>query len=237
MSLPALDVNRLPQPVAPSEPQRPEPDAKQVIRHLAHEMRQPLSALESLAYYLDIILPQSEVKARQQIDRIQQLVTQTNWIMDDAIHYMQAVSPNPIPVSLDDLVTQTIAERGLGRSLRLQLDLSAEPCVALVDRAQGHHLVANLVSFLRHTVDADTFVTLATQRAGSEVELRVEGTTSTLNAIELPGLFEPFTVSLPAGAGLSLASAKRIVDAHQGSLMAELSESGALSLKIRLPAA
>jgi len=237
MTLPALDVNRLSPPVPLIETQSTEPDAKQVIRHLAHEMRQPLSALESLAYYLDIILPQSEWKARQQIDRIQQLVTQTNWIVDDAIHYLQAVAPNPVPVCLDDLITQTIMERGPGRTLRLDLDLAAEPCLALVDRAQAHHLLANIVAFLRHHADPETPVALATAHRGESVELTAHARTSSLQPADLPGLFDPFHVRLPAGAGLSLACAKRIAEAHRGSLSAVLSEVGALTINLRLPAA
>jgi signal transduction histidine kinase len=235
MSLPALDVNRLPQPVAP-ETQTTEPDAKQVIRHLAHEMRQPLSALESLAYYLDIILPQSEQKARLQIEKIQQLVSQANWIMDDAVHYLGAAASNPVPVPIDELVTQLIAERGFGRSLRLHLDLSPDSCVALVDRAQGHHLLRNIVAFLRHAADPDAPVLLTTRPKGDFVEIDVRTRAASIPITELDDLFEPFRGHLAAGAGLSLACAKQITAAHQGRIEASLDD-GELRLLLPLPAA
>jgi hypothetical protein len=53
------------------------------IRTLAHELRQPLSTIESIAYYLTLILPEDE-KVREQLERIQMLVEQSNWMLNSA---------------------------------------------------------------------------------------------------------------------------------------------------------
>ena len=85
-----------PQPESPS-PVTSRYDAAEVIRHLAHELRQPLSTIESIAYYLEIILPKTNSKAREQVGKLQQMVHQSNWILTDAIHFLQAAPPRPDP--------------------------------------------------------------------------------------------------------------------------------------------
>ena len=48
-------------------------------------------------------------------------------------------------------------------------------------------------------------------------------------------LLEPFTLNLPPGLGLALASAKRIVESNNGSISIQ-SHNGFLKLEILLPA-
>lgn len=50
-----------------------------VLDELAHEVRQPLSVIESLAYYLEITSP--DEKTRAHLQRIQAMVLQANLIL------------------------------------------------------------------------------------------------------------------------------------------------------------
>ncbi|MFX9031495.1 hypothetical protein ABTN13_20425, partial [Acinetobacter baumannii] len=70
-------------------------DATTMVRQIAHELRQPLSTIESIAYYLDLILPRDEPRARQQVERLQRLVEQSNWIVANAVNFVQASTPVP----------------------------------------------------------------------------------------------------------------------------------------------
>jgi hypothetical protein len=73
-----------------------------LIRTLAHEIRQPLSTIESIAYYLTLILPDDE-KTREQLDRIQLLVEQSNWMLTSAQLLTDPIAPTRDLVSLHDL--------------------------------------------------------------------------------------------------------------------------------------
>ena len=49
---------------------------------LLHELRQPLSSMEAIAYYMEMTLPVEQIQARQYMRRLQQLVEQANAILD-----------------------------------------------------------------------------------------------------------------------------------------------------------
>jgi len=55
------------------------------IRDLAHDLRQPLSAIEAIAYYLEMTLPAEQLDARQHLLRVQQLVEDSSAILAKAV--------------------------------------------------------------------------------------------------------------------------------------------------------
>ena len=63
-----------------------------VLQTIAHELRQPLSAIESIAYYLSLVLPRDGGPARKQARRLQQLVEQSNWILTCALQLADRVA-------------------------------------------------------------------------------------------------------------------------------------------------
>jgi nitrogen-specific signal transduction histidine kinase len=57
----------------------------ETVQILVHELRQPLSSIEAIAYYLEMTLPAEQVQARQYMRRLQQLVDQASSVLDSAI--------------------------------------------------------------------------------------------------------------------------------------------------------
>jgi len=47
-----------------------------ILADFVHELRQPLSAIEAIAYYVEMTLPPELLQARQHMHRIQELVAQ-----------------------------------------------------------------------------------------------------------------------------------------------------------------
>jgi signal transduction histidine kinase len=210
-------------------------DTASVVRHLAHELRQPLSTIESIAYYLDLILPPEASKARQQVEKLQHLVEQSNWIVSNAVDFAQAAPLSPERIYLGELVSSAIAlcdEPGP----RVEFNGDGALLAVTVDRMQGEHLLRNLFTFFWYagTGGPVAFRASAAHTAG---HVLIEGSAQAegYSQQKLDSLFEPFSPSLPAGAGLSLASIRRIVAAHGGWIRARADESW-ISIQIALPA-
>jgi len=56
--------------------------AEEILRDLVHELRQPLSSIEAIAYFLEMTLPADQVQARQHMRRLQHLVDQAEAILN-----------------------------------------------------------------------------------------------------------------------------------------------------------
>jgi signal transduction histidine kinase len=63
----------------------------EAVRDFIHDLRQPLSSIEAIAYYLEMTLPAEQLQARQYMRRLQQLVDQANTILQNAAAEVTAI--------------------------------------------------------------------------------------------------------------------------------------------------
>jgi signal transduction histidine kinase len=59
--------------------------AAEVLRTVVHDLRQPLSSIETIAYYLTLILPRTDEKIQAQLHEIRHLVEQANRILTSGV--------------------------------------------------------------------------------------------------------------------------------------------------------
>jgi signal transduction histidine kinase len=56
------------------------------LHELVHDLRQPLSSIEAIAYYLEMTLPASQFESRQQmLSQLQLLVADANAILERSL--------------------------------------------------------------------------------------------------------------------------------------------------------
>jgi len=65
------------------------PPAEDKLRVLVHELCQPLSSIEAIAYYLEMTLPAEQFQARQYMRRIQMLVNEASVTLNSAVSPMR----------------------------------------------------------------------------------------------------------------------------------------------------
>lgn len=191
-----------------------------VLETIAHELRQPLSAIESIAYYLSLVLPRDGGPAGEQAGRLQQLVEQSNWILTCALQLADATPLAPQMVNLGTLVTQAVGEDS---SIRLEL-VGGLPLVRL-DPGRGRALLVNLLLLFRQVASDLHPVRIATAAGHGGVVLTM--------ATAVPGYrSEP---GLGPGCGLSIESARRVVEAHGGTFRIHVDVVSGVGVEVVLP--
>jgi K+-sensing histidine kinase KdpD len=197
------------------------------LETIAHELRQPLSAIDSIAYYLSLVLPQDGGPGRAQASRLQELVEQSNWILTCAL---QLADPSPLVTELLDLeklithiLTARMAHDRAHDTFRLELS-GGLPLVRL-DPVRARYLLENLLTLMEQ-VSSDLYpVRLITSAEETGVRLRMVTAT--------PGYRSE--AYLGPGCGLSIESARHIVEAHGGTFHMEVDAASGVSLKVVLP--
>jgi len=193
----------------------------EVLGTLAHELRQPLSNIEAIAYYLKMVLPAGDAKIQAQLARIRALVEQSNWILSNALSLAGSMPVVPQAVALEELITHSVISSGAQAEVRLSL--SGDLPLVRLDPRDGRELVDSLLMLFRTMADGAGPVTVTTS-AGSEggvmMEIRAPGNTS-------PGV---------AGSQLALERARRIALANAGTLEMDSSDpAGGIRARLMLP--
>jgi K+-sensing histidine kinase KdpD len=197
------------------------------LETIAHELRQPLSVIESIAYYLNLVLPQDGSPVRAQAALLQGLVEQSNWILTCAL---QLADPTPLATELLDLeklITRIVTARLLHDRAHgtFRLELAGGLPLVRLDPGRARNLLENLL-MLFDQVSSDLYpVRVVTSAEEKGVGLGM--TTAT------PGYRSE--AYLGPGCGLSIESARRIVEAHGGTFSIEVDAASGVSLKVVLP--
>src|SRR6266853_2225875 len=116
------------------------------MQMIAHELRQPLSTIESIAYYLSLILPPGEDRAREHVARLQQLVKQSNWILTCGLQMADQTPLAPVPLDLEQLIRQAVSARTAQGHPPPILELSGDRPVVRLDPGRGRALIENLLA-------------------------------------------------------------------------------------------
>ena len=92
----------------------------QVLATVAHELRQPLSNIESIAYYLSMVLPDGDARAQSELARIRRLVEQSSSILTNGLRR----AGYELPIALDAAAPEPVDQFD-SRQLCLMLDMNA----------------------------------------------------------------------------------------------------------------
>src|SRR5579863_8284117 len=177
------------------------------LQTIAHELRQPLSAIESIAYYLSLALPRDSRPARKQARRLQHLVEQSNWILTCALQLADETPLAPQPLNLEELIVHTVNTRSMLVYSWIHLELAGGLPLVHLDPGRGHTLLENLLMLFRQLASDLHPVRVTTAAAESGVSLGI--------ATSIPGYRSE--ASLGPGCILSIQSARRVVEGHGGS--------------------
>jgi K+-sensing histidine kinase KdpD len=199
-----------------------------VLRAIAHEIRQPLSAIESIAFYLSLSLPRNE-KHREQLARLQQLVEQSNWILSNGLSLADAGHAVPEAIDLEELITQTIAARPASLDPPAIVELAGDLPLVRLDPGLGRALIENIFGLFRQLATAAHPVRVGTSAvSGMAANLAVfEVSTSAPGYRSIP--------ALPPGSALSLDSAQRIARLHGGSCTCSIDPLSGIRVRVMLP--
>jgi light-regulated signal transduction histidine kinase (bacteriophytochrome) len=190
---------------------RPAAEPLALMEALVHELRQPLSAIESTAYYLTMVLPRTERRAQDHAARLQRLIEQANWILSCGLQLADASPMMPEPLDLEELITQTVASQIAGGGGPPCLDLAGGLPLVRLDPGRARFLVEHLLGMMGRVSDAAHPVHVRTSRGSSGLSLEFGVETRSQGPDACFG----------AGASMGIECARRIVEAHGGTFHIE----------------
>ena len=204
---------------------------------VAHEVRNPLSALKGLVQYLAKDYPPDSPKAEyaqaavEEVDRLERVVS-------GLLDYTRPRQPRRLPLDLGELLGSTLAfmrDDPRSRGVEIKLDLDPELPQVLADPDQLRQVLLNLVVNALEALDGRGRLEISARRDGGKVVIQVDDSGPGLPGDDPEQVFDPFFSAKERGTGLGLAIARRIIEAHQGGISAGASPLGGARFTIELP--
>ncbi len=194
---------------------------------LAHEIRNPLTAINARLFTLQRVLPE-ETEEANDARIIREEVRRLDRIVRDFLDLARPRDPQRAPMSVSDLlreVREFLSPSLHKQGLKLKWETNADAQVS-ADRQQLKQVLINLIQNAADSMGDSGTVTLRTSRDRRELEgqatdalvIEVEDTGPGIPEQIHDKLFDPFFSTKDGGTGLGLPIAKKILVQHGGDL-------------------
>lgn len=215
-----------------------QPPIERMANVIAHEIRNPLAVINNSIYFVKMKIGESsDAKVAKHLKIVEDEVKRANEMIGQMLAFARPLEVSPQPVSARDLVEATLAAKKAPGRVKVSVELPAKDVRVKADRevAQGAlgRLLDNAFDALGETGGS---VSVKAAAASPFVEFTVKDSGPGLTTEAKARLFEPFFSTRPRGMGLGLATAKKFVERHGGSVEHVEGGSGA-TFKLRLPLA
>ena len=223
---------------------------RNLIAWAGHDLRTPLASIQAIVEALADGMVEDEETEHRYLRTAQREIRSLSLLIDDLFELAQldagGLRLDWAPNSLSDLISDTI-ESFAELAARQGVTLTGSPCAGVdpvfMDAQQIGRVLSNLLgNALRHTAPGGA-VHLEAKRDETGVEVSVRDTGEGIDTKDLPHIFERFyrgeksRSRATGGAGLGLAIAKGLVEAHGGAMGVESTPGEGTRFYFTLPAA
>jgi signal transduction histidine kinase len=209
-----------------------------VAAGLVHDLAHPIQNIGNSTRLLmrDDLDTESRDQFRRTIERELQTLKR---FMDDLRH---VVKPKPIERFAMDIngsvaeIAESMRAEGDRNGVTVDAQYGPGPLVIEGDRFALGRVFRNLITNAIQATQPGGRVTIATSRAGDQIQINVTDTGSGIPPDRLPAIFDDFVTTKRRGLGLGLAISKRIVEQLDGTIDVQSEVGQGTAFTLRFPA-
>lgn len=203
------------------------------IATVSHELRTPLNAISGWTTLLAAGRLDGDKRA-QALDVVARNTGALTRLVEDLIDVSRIVGGKlSLEISSVDVIAvveaviDSLALAAEAKSIRIRRVFETGPLIVLGDIARIRQIASNVLSNAIKFTPKGGSVTISVHRRGSDVQLVVRDTGPGIEPEQLANVFSAFwqadssTTRKSQGLGLGLAIAKKLVDLHGGTILAE----------------
>lgn len=191
---------------------------------LAHEIKNPLSTIK---INLKLITEEADTEdqkfARQlrKINIVQKEADRLEHILDDFLRYIGRPQLQLALTDVNDLLSSMVdfyMPQARSRSITIRLGLYKDPLICKIDPDMIKQVILNLLINAQQAMPDGGEMIIRTDMYNKNATMEVSDTGCGIEPEKLDRIFEAYYTSRPGGSGLGLPTAKKIVEAHNGSI-------------------
>jgi len=208
----------------------------QLAGGVGHELRNPLAAIKTSAYFLKVKLGDAaEEKVRKHLDMLEKQVDACNKIITDLLDFSRPGKTNIEELDINQVVQELVKAISAPKNVEISSGLAADLPKVMADWGQLERVFSNLISNAIQAMPGGGRLSLGTSQSGGFVEVKVADTGVGIPHENLDKVFEPLFTTKAKGVGLGLAIARALVERQGGTIEVESQVGKGTTFTVRLP--
>ena len=215
----------------------------QLTATIAHELRNPLSAIGNTVYTLRQQVEAQGFDFDRPFDRIERSISRCERIIYDLTDFTQMRPVELAPVAIDAWLGALLDQPKFNAGIPVERGFSLPAAFVAIDPERMQRVIGNLLENAEHAMseplpgNRPPRIRVATRIQGDRLEIIVEDNGPGIPADILPKVFEPLFSTKSFGTGLGLPTVKQIIEQHGGTVAIASSASDGTRVTLRLPLA
>lgn len=206
---------------------------------ITHEIRNPLNAISMGLQRIELEADELRPEHRELAASMRQAVKRTNTIVGDLLRYSRPMAAKPNPVNLAELID------GILRLYQPQceaknISVSHNSNLPRPVRGDAELLGQLFENIIKNAVEAQPeggYISVSNLAENGQARITIDNAMPRGRSPDLAQLFEPYFTTKTRGTGLGLPIARRIAQAHDGTLQLAAPGEGVFRAVITLPLA
>jgi PAS domain S-box-containing protein len=202
---------------------------------VGHDLRNPLTGITGAAYYLRTKEGSKLSKeGKDMLQLIEEDVLRSDKIMNDLLEYSKEIHLEPVQTDAKSITDSALKLVRIPKKIRVINSGKKEPKIEL----DGDRMARVLVNLIMNAVDAmpeGGTVRIASRKSNGDLEISVTDTGVGMTGEVVEKLWNVLFTTKAKGIGLGLPIAKRIVEAHGGSIGVETKLGKGSTFTVTLP--
>jgi signal transduction histidine kinase len=220
---------------------------------LAHEIKNPLSTVK-----INLNLAREELedfiraesgktaadknstilkRAIRKLAIVQKETDRVEQILEGFLRYVDRTELQLVSIDINELVSDMIdfySPQAHSRSITIHQGLHNEPLICKIDPDMLKQVILNLFINAQQAMSSGGELMIRTDKQEKDALIQISDTGPGITAEKLPHIFDAYYTSRPQGSGLGLPTAKKIIEAHKGSISVNSEPGKGTSFQIRL---
>ncbi|GAA4460506.1 PAS domain S-box protein [Novipirellula rosea] len=207
----------------------------QVAGGIAHEIRNPLNAVRTSAYYLRNAKKLTPEKTSEHLERIDRQVLLIEKVIKALSDFVRLPEPRLSKCNVSELINDIISEVSIADNVRMQNDVASDLPTAMVDPNQISIVFHNLIRNASDAMPQGGTITLASNVIESQIIIEVIDTGVGIGDEHIRRITEPLYSTKAQGMGLGLAVSAAILDKNHGHMEVESQLGVGTTFAVHLP--
>jgi two-component system, LuxR family, sensor kinase FixL len=230
-------------PCAPHDAPRPNASPKEIrlselglaAAALAHELRQPLSAIQNLAAYAKSAVSGDNRRLQETLDLLEQQALLAGRILTDLACFAQSGTAASQAIRVPALVDAVLNRVPLPADTRIKRRFPATTGLALADPVHVECILTNLILNGVESMNGGGTLRISSRNERSYVIVQVTDTGCGIDPAHAPDIFTAFYTTKRTGTGLGLALCRELAEANGGSITFDTCVGKGTTFQLRLP--
>jgi PAS domain S-box-containing protein len=208
----------------------------QMAAVVAHEVKNPIAGIRGALQVIASRMP-ADSRDKPVVGDIIARLDALNGIVHDLLVFARPRQLRSEPVDLDRLVRNTLVLLHRDPAFaNLRIDFPQAEAVAPADAEQLQLVITNVLMNAAQAMGGTGVITIGIERQPHGFVIAVADRGPGMTSDVRDKVFDPFFTTKHRGTGLGLAIAKRIVEAHGGTIAITTPDTGGTRVAIELPA-